>query len=106
MSTRYDGKPLLRLIERYVLHATGELPDTERAKVTAMEPTLARTYGVLGRWNAILEKVLDLPNEMPAMISKAWHRNVEIAQRNGQSLAAQRFAEMFVDANFAGNERA
>lgn len=102
MSKRYDGKPLLRLIELYVLHAIGELPDTEHAKVTALEPTLARAYGVLGRWDAIIAKVLDLPNEMPAMISKAWHRNVEIAQRNGHSLTAQSFAEMFVDANFAG----
>jgi hypothetical protein len=36
--TRYDRKPLLRLLELYVLRAIGKLPASEEATLNAMVP--------------------------------------------------------------------
>jgi len=50
-SSRYDGKPLLRLLELYVLWAIGELPQAEQDKLNGMAPKLQAIYGGGGQWH-------------------------------------------------------
>ena len=43
--SRYDGQPLLRLLELYVLWAIGELPQAEQDRLNTMAPKLQSIYG-------------------------------------------------------------
>lgn len=98
---RYEGKPLLRLLECYVLWAIDELPPTESSTLREMTPKLQQVYGVQGDWQAIIVSVMELPPTMPETIRNFWAKNSEIARRNHAVLTPQQFAEMFVDQNFA-----
>lgn len=104
MSTnpRYDGKPLLRLLELYVLGAIGELAQSEHDRLNAMAPKLQAIYGGGGQWQDAVAAAVHMPSEMPAAIRDMWARNLEIARVNGVTLPPQQFAEMFVDENLAG----
>ncbi|HKQ44395.1 MAG TPA: hypothetical protein VJS47_03295 [Rhizomicrobium sp.] len=97
---RYEGKPLLRLLELYVLKALGELPVLEQETLDRMAPKLQAVYGGNGTWHGALEAAVHMPADMPQQIRGMWEKNLEIAQANNvPALSAQKFAEMFVDEN-------
>ncbi|RVD55723.1 hypothetical protein EN794_051215 [Mesorhizobium sp. M00.F.Ca.ET.151.01.1.1] len=98
---RYDGKPLLRLLELYVLKAIGELSEESEDGLKAMGPKLQAIYGGDGRWDDAIAKALHMPNTMPEAIRDMWSRNLKIAHDNNVTLTPQQFSEMFVDNNFA-----
>jgi hypothetical protein len=100
---RYDGKPLLRLLELYVLWAIDELPPTAQSQLEEFTPHLRRTYKAEGDWHQIIAHVMHLPPNMPELIRGLWNKNTRIAQANGTTLSAQWFAETFVDKNIVGN---
>ena len=100
-SSRYDGKPFLRMLELYVLWAIGELPQTNQDILNTMAPKLQSIYGGGGEWHDAIAAAMHMPPEMPAAIRDMWVRNLEIARANGVTLSPQKFAEMFVDENFA-----
>lgn len=99
---RYAGKPLLRLLELYVLRAIDELPTAEQTKLDAIAPKLQVLYGGAGQWYEAVAASVHLPESMPAAIRDLWDKNRQIARASGATLTPQRFAEMFVDDNFAG----
>jgi hypothetical protein len=90
--SRYQGKPLLRLLELYVLWCVGELPERDQATLQEMEPKLRSTYQKTGTWYEILEAVMDLPIQARQEIRIRW-------QTRQGSESPQRFAEAFVDEN-------
>ena len=98
---RYDGKPLLRLLELYVLMAIDELPQADRQTLERMAPKLRAMYGGDGEWHEAVAAALRMPADMPAAIRDMWTRNLEIARANGVTLPPQMFAQMFVDENLA-----
>jgi hypothetical protein len=99
-NVRYDGKPLLRLLELYVLKALDELPALEQETLTRMAPKLQTVYGGDGTWHGALEAAVHMPADMPQQIRDMWAKNLEIAQANNvPALTPQKFAEMFVDEN-------
>lgn len=97
---RYQGKPLLRLLECYVLKAIDALSPEESERLTRMQPKLAKIYGVDGTWKEIIEVAMNFPLSMPALIEDTWRKNLAIAAFNDAVLNPQQFAEMFVDQNF------
>lgn len=99
--TRYQGKPLLRLLEFYVLKAIGELSRESEESLNAMAPKLQAIYGGDGRWEDAIARALHMPDTMPQAIRDMWSRNLKIARDNNLTLTPQQFAEMFVDNNFA-----
>jgi len=99
--TRYEGKPLLRLLEFYVLKAIGELSRESEESLNAMAPKLQAIYGGDGRWEDAIAQALHMPDTMPQAIRDMWSRNLKIARDNNLTLTPQQFAEMFVDNNFA-----
>jgi hypothetical protein len=99
---RYSGKPLLRLLECYVLWAIDQLTDKELSILQGMAPKLRSLYGVEGEWQQVIAFAANLPVDMPTRIRDVWTKNTEIARTNGATLTPQQFAEMFVDANLAG----
>jgi hypothetical protein len=98
-TTRYQGKPLLRLLECYVLWAIDQLPEAEVNTLREMTPKLQSIYAAQGNWQQVIAAAVQLPPNMPALIKDMWHKNTEIACRNGKTLTPQQFAEMFVEQN-------
>ena len=97
---RYDGKPLLKLLELYVLKAIGELPRKEEDILIAMAPKLQATFGGGGEWHNAIESAVRMEADTPQQIRDMWTRNLEIARANGVKLTPQQFAEMVADSNF------
>jgi hypothetical protein len=99
-NSRYDGKPLLRLLELYILNALNELPPPEQEALQRLAPKLQSVYGGKGQWHEAIEAAVHMPAEMPRMIRDMWDKNLEIAGANNvPPLTPQKFAEMFVDEN-------
>jgi len=99
-SSRYDGKPLLRLLELYVLKTIGELQESDAKTLELMAPKLRATYGMSGNWDEVIASVAGLSDGAPDAIQNMWKENFELAKKNGVRLTPQKFSEMFVDANF------
>ena len=99
MDDRYKGKPLLRLLESYVLWAIGQLSEKDRGALERMAPQLESTFGVHGTWQQILEAVMELPGDMPELIRSNWVNNLSIAKGRGETLSPEYFARQFVDSN-------
>lgn len=97
---RYIGKPLLRLLECYVLRAIGKLTAEEESSLESMSPKLRQVYKADGSWFDILASVMGFPESLPSQINAIWERNCDLAKANGEELVPQDFAEMFVDKNF------
>jgi hypothetical protein len=102
--SRYEGRPLVRLLECYVLEALGQLDEQARATMRQVEPRLRQLYGVEGSWQTILAAVLRMPPNTPDQIRAMWARNLAVAKSRSETLSPQRFAEMFVDSNFVQDE--
>jgi hypothetical protein len=98
-NSRYSGKPLLRLLELYVLWCIGELSKQDEDRIVAMTTKLEETYKIKGAWYEIVEKVMSLPDGFKSSVVSVWEKNRILALQHREVLAPQDFAEMFVDAN-------
>lgn len=98
-SPRYQGKPLLRPLECYVLKAIDELSAADAENLRCMEPKLAHAFGKLGSWDHIIAATMAFPEDMPTLIREVWDRNQATATEQNVTLSPQHFAEMFVDHN-------
>ena len=97
---RYEGKPLLRLLELYVLKALDQLPPLEEETLNRLAPKLQAVYGGNGAWHEAVAAAVRMPTDMPQLIRDMWDKNLEIARTNNvPALSAQKFAELFVDEN-------
>ena len=97
---RYQGKPLLRLLEYYVLRAIDELPPPEQEALERLAPKLQAVYGGEGSWHEAVAAAVRMPPETAEAIRAMWTQNLEIARANGVApLTPQKFAEMVVDEN-------
>lgn len=99
MNPRYNGKPLLRLLELYVLHVLGDLSPDALEDLEAMGPYLGKTFDREGEWHEIIAAEMEFPANMPDLIVEMWDRNQKIALENNVELSPQQFTEMFVDQN-------
>ena len=79
-SERYQGKPLLILLENWILHTIGEL---EQSKVATMRTTVQRVYGGGENWNETLRNVLHLEDEIEDVFRKLWQRNQRLLHKTG-----------------------
>jgi hypothetical protein len=100
VNERYRAKPLLRLMELYVLLAIGKLPEHEAQLLNEMAPKLQKLYGGDGTWHAAIEAAVRLGPQVQDEIRGMWQRNLALTREKQVELAPQTFAEMFVDANF------
>jgi hypothetical protein len=98
-SLRYQDKPLLRLLECFVLKAINELSVADAENLRLMQPKLAQIYGEQGSWDQIIAATMHFPENMPTLIREMWDRNQAIAKQQNATLSPQQFAEMFVDQN-------
>jgi hypothetical protein len=87
---RYAGRPLLRLLDCYVLALTGNLAPDVEAKVAQAVQT---AFGGGADWKASLRNALDLPPTIDEQVRGLWR-----AQPEGSD--PLRFALAVSDANF------
>jgi hypothetical protein len=98
---RYAGKPFLRILECYVLNCIGRLDPQDDRQLRAIEPKLRNVYKIEGDWTSIVRGVMGFQPAVDDFIKDSWIRNLQTAERNGDRLTAQRYAEMICDENFA-----
>ncbi|MES0158888.1 MULTISPECIES: hypothetical protein [unclassified Mesorhizobium] len=60
---RYDGKPLLKLLEFYVLWVIGELPEEVDESLKAIAPKLHTLYGGDGQWQGAIAAPFIFPRK-------------------------------------------
>ena len=95
---RYRGRPLLMLLENYVLAAIGELPPDRSAGVGGI---VRKMWGGGDDWMGTLRGELGLEDSMDEDLRGMWARNQAIARENGVDLHPVQFAKMVADQNFA-----
>jgi hypothetical protein len=98
---RYAGKPLLRLLECYVLRAIGHLDAQQEETLRCMEPKLRLIYKNQGSWVEIVSSQMNLPRTLPEQIKDIWEKGLSQARRLGLSIDPNEFAVKFVDENFS-----
>jgi hypothetical protein len=95
---RYRGRPLLLILEQYVLSTLGELtPDKE----AVVRQVVQRLFGGGDDWQATLRERLQLAASMDDELRSMWANNTATAREHGVSLLPVQFAKMVVDENFA-----
>lgn len=95
---RYRGRPLLIVLEAYVLDCIGELqPD----KQSLARSTVQRVWGGNDDWKATLRRQLRFSSVMDETLREMWLRNQELSQQRNEPLSPNRFARFVADSNFA-----
>jgi len=97
---RYSGKPLLRMLELYVLWAIDALDAADSVRLRRVTPKLVEIWGGDGSWHGAIASVMEFPPDMAASIRAIWELRRSAAAERHEPLTPQDFAEMFVDANF------
>lgn len=95
---RYKGRPLLILLENYVLACIGELPAGSSKNIAAV---VQKTFGGDEDWMQTLREKLVLSAAIDESIRAMWSKNQAIADERKEQLHPVQFAKMAVDSNFA-----
>ena len=95
---RYAGRPLLIVLENYVLDCIGELPEDKQALARSI---VQRVWSGGDDWKATVRGQLHLESSMDEAMRGMWSRNQELARQHNQQLHPIQFAKMVVDQNFA-----
>jgi hypothetical protein len=95
MPERYQGSPLLLIIENYALSVIGELAP-EKAK--GMRGVVQRVWGGDDDWMATVRRELDWKESIDSTIKRNWSGYQEAAREQGVPGSAVEFAMMFADA--------
>jgi hypothetical protein len=98
VSDRYNGKPLLILLENYVLDCIDCLPPE---KIPGLTNVVQQVYGGGPDWKATLRSVLHLEVGLDESLRQLWLHNQNLARQNNEKLLPEDFARMVVDQNFA-----
>jgi len=67
-SSRYEGKPLLKLLESYALWTIDQLPAKDAELLMQMTAKLQSIYGIQGDWQQIISAIMELPPNMPTLV--------------------------------------
>jgi hypothetical protein len=95
---RYQGNPLLIVLENYVLAAIGALP---KERTLATSKVVQRLLGGGPDWMATVRERLALDRSLDGDLRTLWARNQRIAKGNGEELLPAQFARLVADENFA-----
>jgi hypothetical protein len=100
LKERYTGRPLLRLLDDYVLDVIGALPDeTAPALLAVVHLAYPNTPG--RTWREVLENELELEPNLKRRILSMWRDYQLLMAGQGQTADPSEFAVSFADENFA-----
>ena len=97
MSDRYQGKPFLLLLEKYVLFVIGELKPSDLENLEKMTPNLQRTFNRKGAWSEIIAGQMDFSRDDVDSIKRNWDENRRRAQDQRKTMDPQAFAAFVAD---------
>ena len=97
-SERFRGRPLLIVLENYVLAAIGVLPKDAEQRLTQLVKSV---FGGDDDWKKTVRQQLELAEGIDDSFRELWNRNQSIAQQDGIELHPVQFAKAVVDTNFA-----
>lgn len=100
MSDRYEGQPLLRVLECYVLWSVDHLAPGQAEKLELMAPGLAATYGTDGTWQEIIAAQMAFPPSLPDALRGMWERTLANARDQRDTVDPELWAQQVVDSNF------
>jgi hypothetical protein len=99
IADRYAGKPLLKLVDSFVLKSINELDPSQEALLVEMTPKLQQTFSKNGTWEEVIIQELQFPDNIKDIINTMWQNNQNIAKEKNIELTPLQFAQMFVDTN-------
>jgi hypothetical protein len=97
---RYKDRPLLRLLDCYVLDVIGELPQEQRQTLERLEPRLHEVFGSAGSWRDIVEEQMGFVPAVTLGIETLWAAFQQNEGRLGKKNLAGEFVREFVAQNF------
>lgn len=95
---RYKGRPLLIILENYIMDCIGALAPEAQQRVQA---SVQRVFGGDPDWKRTVRGVLNLEESFDVQVQQMWQRNQQIAAANKATLHPVQFAKMLCDQNFA-----
>ncbi|HYE47210.1 MAG TPA: hypothetical protein VEA44_15715 [Caulobacter sp.] len=97
---RYDGKPLLQLVEMYILQKIGRLEPERARRMAEMAPKLSATFKIDGTWDQIIEGVLRLPPDYGDRVKGHWEAFLAAEIKAGRKwIDPEAYARDFADRN-------
>lgn len=97
-SERYRGRPLLILLENYVLYAIEQLPPE---KLATLQTAVDRVWGGGQEWAATFRAALGLDARIDDDLRQMWKKNQGTSRESGVTFPPEDFARMVADVNFA-----
>lgn len=102
---RYEGKPLLRLMDSYVLDAIGVLDEEYAATLREQTPKLAKALGVQATsWQEVVEKSMDMPTDSSETLIRAWNTYQREYREHDSDPDPLEFAHLMVDRAIGAEE--
>ena len=95
---RYDERPLLLVLENYILDCIGELEDEKQGGMVTL---IRKIFGGEDDWKATVRKVLEFDDELDVALRDMWQKNQQLARDENFSLHPVQFAKMCADENFS-----
>ena len=98
---RYEGRPLMRYLDCYVLRAIGHLDPGIELTLQKTEPRLRELWNGAGSWVELVEAQLNFPITLPTKILEIWEAGSAKATAQNLTVDPHEFTRQFVDVNFA-----
>lgn len=95
---RYKGRPLLIILENYILAAIGELAADKHDLAAKI---VQSAFGGGQDWMQTVRQKLELGDSLDESLRRLWVNNQSIAKQNSTTLQPIQFAKMIADQNFA-----
>ena len=95
---RYDERPLLLVLENYILDCIGELEDEKQGGMITL---IQKIFGGEDDWKATVRQVLEFDDELDGALREMWEKNQQLARNESFSLHPVQFAKMCADENFS-----
>lgn len=99
-SDRYKDRPLLRLLDCYILDAIGQLPAQQEEALKRLEPGLQEAFGSQGGWREIVEEHVGFLPSAAMQMEIVWAGYQEMQKEQGGEIVPAEFVRGFVAQNF------
>jgi hypothetical protein len=101
LTARYSGKPMLRLLDAYVLDALGALDDRTARSMAEMAPkTIAALNVPASTWQQAVELSMEMPPSSMAELRAKWEQYVHEALAAGVTPDVLGWTHKMVDVRF------
>jgi hypothetical protein len=97
LRSRYAGRPLLVLIENYVLSCIGCLTSDKEEKMLKL---VQKAYGGGEDWKRTLRPVLLFEDSIDEDLRQMWESNKQLARASQTQFEPEDFARAVADKNF------